>query len=447
MRPAIDRFASRKSHGRLVTVDSAVELPPKFRPSAALLAAAAVLLYLRTCSFDLTYLDDKSLIVAQAAWLTRLGNWLQVFERSYFGSPHDTYYRPIVNLSLLLDATSGGMRPFGFHLTNTLLHAVNCVLLLRLLTRLGFGLSLALAGAVVFAVHPVQVASIAWIPGRNDLLLVSFALLSALSLPRARQRFEAWATLTHLACFTLALFTKETAVVLPILFILVLALRDNLRSVLRQPWILFGWGVAVAGYLLARSAVVILPDGYAAERWGVMSAHWPLLLVDTGKLVFPSGLQVLGDPNDTPLGPGAMASAIAVVAVSLVRGKHRRMLALAGAFVLLPWLASLPGTRYVLLDNRLYLPMVGLAILVAELMRGLQGRTRSVVGGAWLALVTVCTIFVVIGWHHAEKYRDREGFSAAALQAAPRSSIAIHLRFRQFYHREIEDGQGTNALR
>jgi hypothetical protein len=204
---------------------------------------------------------------------------------------------------------------------------------------------------------------------------------------------------------------------------------------LRERWLLGGWAATLAVYFVARAFVVRLPTGYVGERLRVGFAHSPLLLADVGKLVLPGGLAVVGDPKDAVLWPGAVALALIVAAVALVRESRRRVLALAAASVLCPLIVSLPGTRYLLLDNRLYLPMVGLALLLAEILRAMHGRARLLAGAAVLAIAAWCAHATLT---HAEDYRSRESFSEAAMKAAPQSPIVHQLRFRQSYGRELK---------
>src|SRR5437762_1725090 len=71
--------------------------------------------------------------------------------------------------------------PLVFHLTNILLHAANTVLVLLILRRLGATMLISGAVALLFAWHPMQVESVAWIAQRKTVLATFFALLSMLA--------------------------------------------------------------------------------------------------------------------------------------------------------------------------------------------------------------------------------------------------------------------------
>ena len=109
----------------------------KFWLHAALVAIIAMAIYSPTLRYDFTYLDDNNLVLDQQEIISKPSGLYKVFGHSFFNDPSDAYYRPVVNLSFAVNALIDGVRPFGYHLVNCLLHAATCVLLLALLRGLG----------------------------------------------------------------------------------------------------------------------------------------------------------------------------------------------------------------------------------------------------------------------------------------------------------------------
>jgi hypothetical protein len=107
----------------------------------ATVVLVATLVYAPTWAYDFTHLDDDTLILDQQAFLQQPSSLLAVFGRSYFGGSSTSYYRPLINASLVLDALWSGPRPFGYHFTNVLLHATASALLFALGRRLGWAIS------------------------------------------------------------------------------------------------------------------------------------------------------------------------------------------------------------------------------------------------------------------------------------------------------------------
>src|SRR5262249_23260791 len=117
--------------------------------------------------------------------------------------------------------------PAGYHWVNLLLHAANGLLVWRVLRRLAVpGAWLA---AALFAFHPVQVESVAWITERKNVMSLFFmlvAMLAWLEFIEERPRRSRYYCLA-LVCYALALFSKTTACTLPAALVLVLWLKHK----------------------------------------------------------------------------------------------------------------------------------------------------------------------------------------------------------------------------
>jgi hypothetical protein len=152
----------------------------------------------------------------------------------FTGQPVD--YWPVTNTTLWLEWRLWGMNPTGYHVTNFLLHIANCLLIWLLLYRLT--IPGAFFAALLYAVHPVNVESVAWIAQRKNGLSLLFSLLSVLwylkaqkplavptenvSLPAQEHHssWNRWYWLSFLA-FTLGMLSKGSVAVLPLLLLLI----------------------------------------------------------------------------------------------------------------------------------------------------------------------------------------------------------------------------------
>lgn len=111
---------------------------------------------------------------------------IRIFTEPYPpGHPDQALYRPLVTLSYFADHKLWGFaRPDnwnGFHLTNTLFHALNACLLFFLLRRLRMGRRACLFSCLIFALHPALSEAVAWVVGRAELMGMSFGLLAILA--------------------------------------------------------------------------------------------------------------------------------------------------------------------------------------------------------------------------------------------------------------------------
>lgn len=125
---------------------------------------------------------------------------------------NSTYYRPLTTFSFAVDHAIWGLNPFGFHLTNTLLHMGAGILLFLYLRTLGFSKKVSIAIAGIFIVHPLQTEAVVYANSRGDSMyafwtmtsLLSFALLLKNKIPKVSiYDFELKLTQFHLFCITL----------------------------------------------------------------------------------------------------------------------------------------------------------------------------------------------------------------------------------------------------
>ena len=130
------------------------------------------------------------------------------------------FYRPLTNLAFLIEYQLFGESPLGYHLISILLHCLAVWLVLAVGSRLFKSDSLGFLAAFLFAVHPVHVEPIAWIDAVGDPLVTVFILLAfwsywRLGEPENTSRGALYAAM--LLAFAAGLFTKETAVIFPVL--------------------------------------------------------------------------------------------------------------------------------------------------------------------------------------------------------------------------------------
>jgi len=159
------------------------------------LVLIVLIAYAPTLSSEFVRLDDYQYVVDNR--LVRDPSWTSVrrfFTEVETPSTVDGYYQPLTMTSLMIDAyVTGGqaLDPFIYHLTNILLHAGTCVLVMFVMRLAVGGVAVPLLAAALFAVHPVQVESIAWVSQRKTVLSTLLAMgCIACYLNYARKRIQ-----------------------------------------------------------------------------------------------------------------------------------------------------------------------------------------------------------------------------------------------------------------
>jgi len=148
-----------------------------------------------------------------------------------------TDYYPLTYISLALDHFLWRGHFFGYHVTQTLFHALNVFLFVLLVHRWTGALATAAIAGAWFAFHPVQVETVAWIAERKNVLGMTFFLLSWLAYLRGDQRGRLWALLA----FTAAALSHALVIVMPALLVAYECVigRTGPRETWRRTWLLF----------------------------------------------------------------------------------------------------------------------------------------------------------------------------------------------------------------
>ncbi len=271
--------------------------------------AAGLLFYAPALSGELIW-DDAYLVRANPFFRSPVFG-AEVFRHWLFFDSFSTYYRPVQNWSYMLDYWLWRGEPVGYHLTNLLLHSLSGILLFELLRQILPGLTggtgarenrapiqfAALFVALIWVVHPVHNAAVAYISGRADSLASFFALLAWLLARRACEaRFvfsKAAIGLAAALTALLALCSKEIALLWLALFAVHLLSFE--RGV--------GWrakGIALAGALSVLGAYAFL---HALPAARAPMENGPPLPLDGRFLLM---LRALGDYAGLLVWPGRL---------------------------------------------------------------------------------------------------------------------------------------------
>ena len=387
----------------------------------ALIVAFALALHARTIGFGFSYLDDDQLVIDDQSFLTKASSPFRAFARAYFpGAAGDhAYYRPLVTASYALDAALAGADPAAYHRTNVLIHATASLWLFALLLQLGYTRRTATFGALVSVAHPALTQAVSWIPGRPDTLMTWFALASAFCLARAVERRSVAYRAAHLSFWLCALWSKEAALVLPLVFAAYAkGVRNRPLRRLAEPWLVFGYAAVIAVYLTARLSAL---SGAGAGGVSLAStlSNAGALMNALGKLFVPVELSVLATTLDASHWPGLVGVAVLLLAVSRAWVRKERVAFAVAAFTL-TMLPNLPASSELVLESRLYLPAVAIVLFASELFERAPVRERTKLALAAVPLLA----FVVLTRSYAQSFRDRRAFAEAAVRGSPRLSLA-----------------------
>ncbi|HEY5998010.1 MAG TPA: tetratricopeptide repeat protein [bacterium] len=383
----------------------------KGRAAIAVLFLLAFVVYANT--WHNQFSGDDAAVIAHDARIRTLARVPEIFTHDYWRIPGSNLYRPLTLLTLSANYFVSGESPWSYRLVNQLLHCCNVVLLFRLLGLFPFANpALPFLAAALFAVHPAATEAVDLVVGRAELLSFLFAI-AALHLYWTRAAGR-WRLHLSAAMFLLALLSKETAIVLPLL---VLAhsfffeggrFRATLRTLAGH------WGALLA-YLAVRYAVLgALGPAPGAQFFDGIPRTAVAFTMAKGiayywRIVFwPKDLEVYYDFNTISLATSFAEPAVALSALflaGLVAGAwflRTRNTTLA-FFILWPFICLLPVTNVVIPTGVLvalrvmYLPLGGFSVVLASLLLGARSALTRIAPAVRTPLVAAASKAVFLG--------------------------------------------------
>jgi tetratricopeptide (TPR) repeat protein len=390
-----------------------------------------------------------------------------------------TSYYPVRTLTFALDYQLWELNAGGFKLTNGLIHLANVVLVFWLVLRLFThpaapfpsssprnDVRVAAFSAGIFAVHPVVVEPVAWVAGREELLMTLGALACVHLHFTARRLAEAggafrrviiYHTLAALACAAACLSNAAGAVIPLIVTVwdLLTLGKPRIGKILAGTLALWGIAIATATIKLFNftTEVVSGPRLFSAERWMLVLQVY---FHNVRALVWPTDLapsRSAFDPTSF-LEPAVFLGGLAALATLVLLWKlRRRKMILFGLLWFL--LALSPGSQVVIshvhrADRFLYLPLVGLVAAVAMSLRPLGnfvqrrvatfGLTATAVWGLLLLAMLSAAQVQIWGnsltmWQHCVQVDPSNAFAHAALASNLAHRGLVDEAYR---HRDIQ---------
>lgn len=383
-------------------------------------------LYLVTVFFDFSYFDDQDLILTNYPIISNFQNVGQLFSDDVFLSESNFYYRPILNLSFMIEAQISKTAPWFYHLANVIYHLLAVLLLFSLLLNLKVREKKAWYLSLLFLIHPALVSAVAWIPGRNDSLLAVFILSSFLFFIKFIERGGYKDYLWCLLFFIFALLTKEAAVFLPLLFIFYYLFLTKDRIDKEKIWTLvLGTTLSIFLWFLFRSLVVTESLGDIKQIVLTVINYLPVLMVALGKFFLPFNLGIMPQLHESNLIWGGVS--FLFLLFLLIRKKIKKEYFIFSllwfTLFLLPGLLNPdPKISYqiLLLEHRLYLPFVGLIILLSqtELINKRRGKISLIIKS------TILIFFFTVTLWRLPHFKNPLSFWQYAVTTSPNSALA-----------------------
>jgi tetratricopeptide (TPR) repeat protein len=415
---------------------------PLYASVLILLPLLVFLVYLRALAGDFVRYDDQ-VYVTENVHAQRGLTWENV--KWAFFTPTVPYWHPVTMLSHMLDCELFGLKAWGHHLTNLLLHTANTLMVFLVLRRMtgAFWRSLLVAG--LFGLHPMHVESVAWVAERKDVLSTLFWLLTLWAYARYARKSTVQSPQSKvfyglsLLAFACGLMSKPMLVTLPFVLLLLdywpLNRFGNNRvwPLVREklPFFLLAAASSVVTFVVQRSTGTVMTTTALP-----MSARLENVLISyvgyLSKLFFPTNLAViypLRYPFHWP--PGDLISAgilLLGISIFVITLRRRQPWLLVGWLwfvgTLVPVIGLVQVGLQAMADRFSYVPSIGLFIFLSwgawALTKGWRHQVVAVSGAATVVMV----LCAGLAWRQAGYWKNTGTLFQHAIDVTENNFIA-----------------------
>ncbi len=417
-----------------------------------LISLISFAVYAQTIGFDLTYCDDHDIILTHFDRISKITNLMTEFFKGYIGTD---YYRPMINISFLIDAQIAGQNLWIYHLSNIIYHTLFSIFLFNLFIKLEIEKKIALIATLIFVVHPINVNAVAWIVGRNDTIMGLFSVLSFIFLINFSKKLKIQDLLLFGLFLLLSILSKESGLFfIPVMFFYLVIVKNKkinnqiiIYSVIAAVLALFLW-------FIFRSNANL---GENINKMGIDIFLFNLRVIPeyVAKFFLPIDKSVLATYNTFNTVSGIIIIGLisaSVLVISQKRDLNYSRILFGALWFLLPIVPTLlinilnvnDWNEYV--ECRAYLPVIGLIIILIELLPkdiDLLNKNNSLIVAGIIIVLAVTTII------ESRNYKDSITFYESAVKdnaEKPLFHFALSRRYRETNQIEKEEQSIRKAM-
>lgn len=386
-----------------------------------LLILLPLIIYVQSVKFDYTNFDDNGIILDKIAIVKNIKKIDTVFKTDAFWNSTGDFYRPIQNLSFMLDAQVSGEKLWMFHITNLIIHILTCVSLYYFLQFLSLKRYTAFLLSLLFAVHPLFASGVGWIPSRGDILIGLFGLNLFLTFGKYFKTGNLTYLFLHAILFVITIFTKETTVLFPFFFLYYyfFILKEKFSFKKLSPFAII-WAASFVLFFILRRKVTV-GSGATVDVLGIIPFFKNNQVIPTiiGKFFIPYNLSTfpLYENISTIIGIIFM---IVLGYLTIKYSTEKKWAVLMGLLWFLFF--AIPPTIYRLenadtffnyLEHRTYLPMMGIVLIVGFFLDEHIDSGIYKKYFAWF-YVPLIVVFSILAFMHCADYKDHKSVSNRA---------------------------------
>jgi tetratricopeptide (TPR) repeat protein len=406
-----------------------------------LLLVSLFFVYQKTLNYDLIW--DTNMFIHESILFNRDVPIFYAFKTGYiYGQlgmqSQDFYYRPVLNLTFLIEKKTWGLRNVTLRLTNIFIFLLGILLLFIFLKRQEEDPRFAATATLLFALSPFNIENIVWVVGRGDLLMFLWGLSAFLFFDYFREKKKAGTMVASIVCFALGVFSKETF----IFFWPVLVAYELIKSK-KITWIyhsanaliiIFFFFIKNAILGIGNLGLVVGPGIFEYIKTGIAVFGYYCRL-----LAFPfffDNFNFVNKVTNSFYGSLGILSILIFILFAVFSRKERKnwFPLVLFVFFILPYVALAFSTLWPFRISSRYMmiPFLGVIWLAARYLCRLRLKLQNIVVIAFIVLFGSAII------SGSNRYRSEKYFWNDALKSHPDSSFVL-LQLGDLYFKEGDD--------
>lgn len=409
-----------------------------------LLLIFVFVIYGQSIFYSFTYFDDNFLILNNQINLQSLTNIKSAFlEDSFLHKGVQQFYRPLQTVTYIIDTVISDSSPAMYHFTNLLLFFCGCLAVFYLVNKIKQNRIIALIVSIIYSIHPIFVHAVAWLPSRGDLLVFLFVTLAFINFINYFESSKIKYLLLLFLMYLFAMFSKETAIILPIVSYLYLIIKKN-NKFKEIIFSILAFLIPTVFWYYMRSMVI--KHEYLSElNFGINSLIHNLRVFPEilAKFLLPFNIAVMPSFSIilTIIG---LAILLLLMYYIIIKKSYRINNIVLGLLWFIGF--TLPGLIYQrvysniyydYLDHRNLIPLIGILIVLIEII---PTKVFNLTIKRNRIIITIIIIILsVISFINVKSYKNPVTFYTRAIESNPDKAMLYFNR--AIYYRDIENYQ------
>ncbi len=378
--------------------------------------------------FGFSGLDDNTIILKNYQIISNISEIKTAFERDAFLSISGTdFYRPLQTITYMIDAQLCGENPWGYHLTNLILHIFIAILIFFISLFYINNKLISFTFSLIFSIHPLFTQAVAWIPSRGDLLCTLFFILSIICFHHYIFKNNLIFLILNFIFFVLSLLSKETALLFPLIYFTYYLI--NYKNTNKKKYQIFFYFLIMIVvdifYFYIRSTII--DSSQNEEVFGILPffSNLPFYTEIIFKFILPMKLSVMPFYTFYMYFIGLIFFILIFIWIIRYSNKQKMFFLLFLLFTFL--VLCTPGMFwkrsseyfYNYLEHRAYLPLINFFFIFIIMAKQYKSKILFI----FLYLIVIS--FSIISLNRLPDYKDELSFYSSAINTFPKNVMAL----------------------